>query len=158
MKTHWLVNWILQSNVQIDTKSTPPLWGSCRFTLAMMCFFCIMIENFMRFSFSMAMVCMTGTNSNDTEHQGQNIEVIKIFKNLFITIILMIYKGWIWLGKENRQQSAECPFLWLHLHCGLGRLDLNQNRTKETSVHWHVIDSRIGLVYADVGQVRLLLN
>ena len=47
----------------------PPLWGSTRLTLVILCFNCAVIMMVLRFNFSMAIVCMTGevkANSTNT--------------------------------------------------------------------------------------------
>ena len=46
---------------------TPKLFGSCRFVLAIYCLFAVTHVFYMRFNFSMAIVCMKGTKVNGSD-------------------------------------------------------------------------------------------
>ena len=43
----------------LPSGSTPPLWGSTRLILVILCFFGALFMMVLRFNFSMAIVCMT---------------------------------------------------------------------------------------------------
>lgn len=43
-----------------------PLWGSCRLTLVILGFFGAMLISILRFNFSMAIVCMTDDQANES--------------------------------------------------------------------------------------------
>lgn len=61
----------------------PPLWGSCRLTMTLLLFWAILHIFFMRFNFSMAIVCMTGVKKSNNVTE---IEVIMKNDQLYLTL------------------------------------------------------------------------
>ena len=52
-----------EKSSSVNTINPPKLFWSARLSLTLVCFFCIIFENFMRFSFSTSIVCMTSNNT-----------------------------------------------------------------------------------------------
>ena len=73
------------SIVSLKEVNRPRLWRSCRLTIVILCFFATTLITTMRFNFSMAIVCMTGTDTNSSDpndHQSIEVEIKILFLNI----------------------------------------------------------------------------
>ena len=59
-----------------EISAPPPIWRSHRFLVAIFCFFCTLVNYYIKFGVSTAVVCMRGTTANGSQ-VSDAVEVIK---------------------------------------------------------------------------------